>query len=121
MSPQAADADTTVSSAINSSPTKTNLQGKKNTATSPAKQFTPSLEGSLSATIPGRQWIMGQKAFECKMPHHEGIKALWETKWKFPCSKSVYPFHDGKYEDFEPIFNHLIEVCLLSLFPILPY
>jgi len=32
----------------------------------------------------GRHWIMGTEAFEKTMPHHEGIKALWETKWKFP-------------------------------------
>ncbi|KAK4117661.1 alpha/beta-hydrolase [Canariomyces notabilis] len=51
---------------------------------------------------------MGTEAFEARMPHHNGIKALWETKWKFPCTKSVYPFHDGAYEDFEPIFQHLI-------------
>ncbi|KAH8884233.1 alpha/beta-hydrolase [Thozetella sp. PMI_491] len=57
----------------------------------------------------GRSWIMGAEAFERRMPHHDGIRALWETKWKFPCTKSVYPFHDGQYEDFEPIFNHLIE------------
>lgn len=25
------------------------------------------------------------------------------------CTKSVYPFHDGKYQDFEPIFQHLID------------
>ncbi|TLD22168.1 hypothetical protein PspLS_08025 [Pyricularia sp. CBS 133598] len=56
----------------------------------------------------GRHWIMGAEAFERRMPHHDGIKALWETKWKFPCTKSLYPFHDGKYEDFEPIFTHLI-------------
>lgn len=56
----------------------------------------------------GRSWIMGREAFETRMPHHSGIKALWETKWKFPCTQSVYPFHDGKYEDFEPIFEHLI-------------
>ncbi|KAK3331145.1 Alpha/Beta hydrolase protein [Apodospora peruviana] len=55
-----------------------------------------------------RHWIMGTKAFEARMSHHDGIKALWETKWKFPCSKSVYPFHDGQYEDFEPIFDFLI-------------
>ena len=34
----------------------------------------------------GRQWIMGTEAFEARMPHHDGIKALWETKWKFPVS-----------------------------------
>ncbi|ERS98265.1 hypothetical protein HMPREF1624_05048 [Sporothrix schenckii ATCC 58251] len=55
-----------------------------------------------------RSWIMGKEAFEARMPHHSGIKALWETKWKFPCTQSVYPFHDGQYEDFEPIFAHLI-------------
>lgn len=27
---------------------------------------------------------------------------------KYQCSKSVYPFHDGLLEDFEPVFNHLI-------------
>ncbi|KAM7201430.1 Alpha/Beta hydrolase fold [Naviculisporaceae sp. PSN 640] len=58
---------------------------------------------------PDRQWLMGTKAFEARMPHHDGIKALWETKWKFPCTKSVYPFHDGQFEDFEPIFEHLIK------------
>lgn len=26
------------------------------------------------------------------------------------CQKSIYPFHDGAYEDFEPIFQKLIEV-----------
>ncbi|KAM3085005.1 hypothetical protein ACMFMG_003445 [Clarireedia jacksonii] len=56
----------------------------------------------------GRTWTLGDK-FEAKFPHHEGSKALWETKWKFPCTKSVYPFHDGKYEDFEPVFEHLIK------------
>ncbi|KAG7122341.1 Heptaketide hydrolyase ayg1 like protein [Verticillium longisporum] len=55
-----------------------------------------------------RAWLMGKEAFETKMPHHEGIKALWETKWRFPCTKSVYPFHDGQYEDFVDVFEHLI-------------
>lgn len=26
----------------------------------------------------------------------------------FPCKLGVYPFHDGKFNDFEPIFNDLI-------------
>ena len=51
---------------------------------------------------------MGAEAFENVMPHHAGIKALWETKWKMPCSRAVYPFHDGALEDFEPIFADLI-------------
>lgn len=29
-------------------------------------------------------------------------------KWKFPCERSLYPFHDGKYEDFAPVFETLI-------------
>ena len=33
-----------------------------------------------------RSWLMGAEAFERRMPHHDGIKALWETKWKFPVS-----------------------------------
>ncbi|KAL8383717.1 hypothetical protein RB595_010767 [Gaeumannomyces hyphopodioides] len=66
------------------------------------------VDAALSKPSSGRSWIMGAEAFERRMPHHDGIKALWETKWKFPCSKGLYPFHDGKYEDFEPIFAHLI-------------
>jgi hypothetical protein len=111
-------ADTAVSSSTSaSSSSQTQAQGKNNTVKLPVKQTTTTT-GSISATVSGRQWIMGQEAFERKMPHHEGIKALWETKWRFPCSKSLYPFHDGKYEDFEPIFNFLIEVRIPS--PILP-
>jgi hypothetical protein len=26
------------------------------------------------------------------------------------CTKSVYPFHDGKFEDFDPVFKYLIAV-----------
>jgi len=31
-----------------------------------------------------RSWRMGKEAYEKKMIHHEGIKQLWESKWKFP-------------------------------------
>ena len=34
---------------------------------------------------PARLWRMGD-AYERTMPHHQGIKQLWETKWKFPAS-----------------------------------
>ncbi|KAK3364446.1 Alpha/Beta hydrolase protein [Lasiosphaeria hispida] len=71
-----------------------------------SKDGSPGLASGSGST---RHWIMGTKAYEARMPHHDGIKALWETKWKFPCSISVYPFHDGKPEDFEGIFTHLIE------------
>jgi len=33
-----------------------------------------------------RSWRMGKEAYEKKMVHHEGIKQLWESKWKFPVS-----------------------------------
>jgi hypothetical protein len=84
-----------------------------------------------------KNWILGDK-FDQVMPHHAGIKALWETKWRFPvslrlradsealrlgivsngiiqCTLSVYPFHDGKFVDFEPVFQYLIEVPALLL------
>ena len=31
-----------------------------------------------------RHWIMGDDSFNAKAIHHQGIKELWEKKWKFP-------------------------------------
>ena len=56
----------------------------------------------------GSAWILGDK-FNQVYPHLESIDALWNKKWKFPCERSLYPFHDGKYEDFAPIFETLIK------------
>ncbi|KAF2478525.1 Alpha/Beta hydrolase protein [Neohortaea acidophila] len=56
----------------------------------------------------GSRWILGDK-FDEVHPHLESIDALWNKKWKFPCERSLYPFHDGKYEDFAPIFEALIK------------
>lgn len=28
-------------------------------------------------------WILGEKFYET-YPHQSGVKALWESKWKFP-------------------------------------
>ncbi|KAF2765015.1 alpha/beta-hydrolase [Teratosphaeria nubilosa] len=56
----------------------------------------------------GSRWLIGDKFWQ-KYPHLESIDALWFKKWKFPCERSLYPFHDGKYEDFAPIFETLIE------------
>jgi hypothetical protein len=58
---------------------------------------------------PCRSWLMGSEAFNKRMPHHDGIEALWESSWKLACTRSVYPFHEGRSEDFEPIFTHLIK------------
>ncbi|KAJ5281737.1 hypothetical protein N7478_007109 [Penicillium angulare] len=52
-------------------------------------------------------WILGDR-FDTVYPHKGSIKALWESKWKFCSQKSIYPFHDGEFEDFEPIFEELI-------------
>ncbi|KAI1803949.1 alpha/beta-hydrolase [Daldinia bambusicola] len=65
--------------------------------------------GAVANSRPApQQWLMGTEAFERRMPHHNNIRALWETKWREPCRISVYPFHDGAFEDFEPIFLGLI-------------
>ncbi|KAF1992385.1 alpha/beta-hydrolase [Aulographum hederae CBS 113979] len=55
-------------------------------------------------------WILGD-LFTKDFGHHGSTKTLWETRWKFPCSLGVYPFHDSQkhLEDFEPAFQKLIE------------
>jgi hypothetical protein len=39
--------------------------------------------------------------------HHTSVSALWINKWRRPCAAGVYPFVDGKVEDFDPIFENL--------------
>jgi hypothetical protein len=56
----------------------------------------------------GSRWILGDK-FDQVYPHLGSIDNLWTKKWKFPCERSLYPFHDGKYEDFAPIFETLMQ------------
>lgn len=53
-------------------------------------------------------WILGDK-FDQVYPHLGSISNLWYKKWKFPCERSLYPFHDGKFEDFAPVFESLIK------------
>ncbi|KAL7621724.1 hypothetical protein AAE478_009051 [Parahypoxylon ruwenzoriense] len=74
-------------------------------ATGPA---TPGDGGSKASRPPPAYWAMGAEDFERRMPHHGSIRALWDTKWRGPCSAGVYPFHDGTFADFEPIFQSLI-------------
>jgi hypothetical protein len=45
----------------------------------------------------GSRWILGDK-FDQVYPHLGSIDNLWLKKWKFPCERSLYPFHDGKPE-----------------------
>ena len=43
-----------------------------------------------------RHWIMGNDAFNAKAVHHQGIKELWEKKWKFPvCSSNAWGGFDS--------------------------
>ncbi|KAK7973693.1 Hybrid PKS-NRPS synthetase lepA [Apiospora arundinis] len=93
-----AASSTTPITSTNGTTTNTKPNGADPTATAP---------DVFSANQP-RRWLMGDEAFERVMPHHSGMRALWETKWKFPCTKSLYPFHDGAYEDFAPVFEQLI-------------
>jgi hypothetical protein len=57
--------------------------------------------------MPNGNWILGD-LFTRDYGHAGSIKNLWDKRWQFPCRRGVYPFHDGKCEDFEPIFDHLI-------------
>ena len=41
-------------------------------------------ESEMLGPVAPRTWLMGTEAFEGVMPHHSGMRALWETKWKLP-------------------------------------
>lgn len=43
----------------------------------------------------------------------EGDGSMLRVSANCKCSIGIYPFFDGKLEDFEPVFAKLIEVCLL--------
>ncbi|KAF2438180.1 pigment biosynthesis protein Ayg1 [Karstenula rhodostoma CBS 690.94] len=57
--------------------------------------------------MPNGTWVLGD-LFLKDYGHEGSIAKLWELRWMFPCKLGVYPFHDGKFEDFEPIFTSLI-------------
>ena len=42
--------------------------------------------------------------------HHESVSALWSHKWRAPCAAGIYPFTDGRVEDFAPIFAELSRI-----------
>jgi hypothetical protein len=58
--------------------------------------------------MPNGSWILGD-LFTKDYGHHGSIQKIWDQRWKFPCTNGVYPFHDRKFEDFEPIFKYLID------------
>ena len=42
--------------------------------------------------------------------HHDSVSALWSQKWRGPCERGIYPFTDGKAEDFDPVFAELVRL-----------
>ncbi|KAK6084409.1 hypothetical protein SCUP234_01791 [Seiridium cupressi] len=42
-------------------------------------------------------------------PHHADFRALWETKWREPCTLGLYPFMFGSIKDFEPVVASIIQ------------
>jgi hypothetical protein len=42
--------------------------------------------------------------------HHDSVSALWSQKWRTPCTRGIYPFTDGRVEDFDPIFDALVKM-----------
>ena len=40
--------------------------------------------------------------------YHASISALWRDKWRLVCAHGIYPFTDGKVEDFDPVFEDLV-------------
>ena len=41
--------------------------------------------------------------------YHRSVRATWEEKWKQAAHVGRYPFSDGKGEDFDTIFENLIQ------------
>jgi pimeloyl-ACP methyl ester carboxylesterase len=60
-----------------------------------------------TVAMPDGHWILGD-LFEQDYGHSVSTKTLWDMRWKLPCQRGVYPFHDGIFDDFVPIFEHLI-------------
>ncbi|QIW99771.1 hypothetical protein AMS68_005289 [Peltaster fructicola] len=44
--------------------------------------------------------------------HHQSFEKLWETKWKEPCTRGLYPFMFGALCDFEPIVKDIVAAGL---------
>ncbi|KAL9033590.1 MAG: hypothetical protein Q9214_007440, partial [Letrouitia sp. 1 TL-2023] len=53
-----------------------------------------------------RTWIIGVNAFNAQAIHHQGIKELWEKKWKFPNNIND-GYSDGYTSAFFPICDEL--------------
>lgn len=73
--------------------------------TSPEPEL-PQCKGLWQATSPKRKRSWHSAGETSSKPG--GIQALWETEWRTACQRKSHPFQDGRYEDFEPVFNDLI-------------
>jgi hypothetical protein len=76
------------------------------TASPKGQLHLPQLPGLIVA-MPDGHWILGD-LFEQDYDHSVSTKKLWDMRWKLPCQRGVYPFHDGNFDDFAPIFERLI-------------
>ncbi|KAI1415649.1 yellowish-green 1-like protein [Hypoxylon sp. FL1857] len=56
---------------------------------------------------PGNKFFIQEKLKQVA-PHHESFKALWETKWKQPCERGVYPFMYAAVADFQPVVDTIV-------------
>lgn len=63
--------------------------------------------GGYAPEKPARLWRMGKEAYQKKMPHHEGMKQLWETKWRFPvCTISGNPSFVSDWNSAQSAYTH---------------
>jgi pimeloyl-ACP methyl ester carboxylesterase len=44
------------------------------------------------------------------MAHHDSVSALWSQKWRPAAAAGIYPFIDGRVEDFDPVFAELSRI-----------
>ena len=42
--------------------------------------------------------------------HHDSVSALWAGKWRALCQHGIYPFTDAAVEDFDPVFEELVNI-----------
>ncbi|KAJ3136777.1 hypothetical protein HK100_001281 [Physocladia obscura] len=40
--------------------------------------------------------------------HHSSVSKLWSTKWRYNCQTGIYPFEQGRVEDFDNVFKNLV-------------
>lgn len=46
------------------------------------------------------------------------ISLMFQSHQVHQCLKGVYPFHDGRYEDFARVFDYLIKVLVVLRHPV---